>query len=50
MYSVKDHEEYSYSDLRDFILKESDEDPANSNNVILIHSGISRSKNKFGGN
>jgi len=47
---IKDHEEYSYSDLRDFILKESDEDPGNSNNVILIHSGISRSKNKFGGN
>lgn len=47
---IKDHEEYSYNDLRDFILKDSDEDPGNSNNVILIHSGISRSKNKFGGN
>lgn len=47
---IKNHDEYSYDDLRDFILKESDEDPNNSNNVILIHSGISRSKSDFGGN
>lgn len=47
---IKNHEEYSYNDLRDFILKDTDEDPANSNNVILIHSGISRSKSDFGGN
>lgn len=47
---IKDHVEYSYSDLRDFILKNTDEDPDNSNNVILIHSGISRSKSQFGGN
>lgn len=47
---IKGHTEYSYSDLRDFILKNTDEDPNNPSNVILIHSGISRSKNDFGGN
>lgn len=47
---IDDHDEYSYSNLRDFILPESDEDPNNNNNVILIHSGISRDKDKFGGN
>lgn len=47
---IKDHEEYSYNDLRDFILKETDEDPENANNVLLIHSGISRDKDQFGGN
>ncbi len=46
---IKDHVEWSYSDLRDFILKESDEDPNNHNNVILIYSGISRPKSDFGG-
>ncbi len=47
---IKDHDAPSYNDLRDFILKESDEDPANPNNVILIYSGISRDKDLFGGN
>ena len=47
---IDDHNEYSYNALRDYILKESDEDPDNSNNVILIYSGISRSKDDFGGN
>ena len=47
---IKNHDAPSYNDLRDFILKESDEDPNNSNNVLLIYSGISRSKNAFGGN
>jgi len=47
---IDDHKEYSYNALRDYILKESDEDPDNSNNVILIYSGISRSKSDFGGN
>ena len=47
---IKDHFEYSYADLRDFILKDTDEDPDNSNNVILIYSGISRDKADFGGN
>ena len=46
---IKDHVEYSYSDLRDFILPDSDEDPDNSNNVILIYTGISRAKSNFGG-
>ena len=46
---IDNHVEYSYSDLRDFILRESDEDPQNSNNVILIYSGISRDKDAFGG-
>jgi len=46
---IDDHDEYSYNALRDYILKESDEDPDNSSNVILIHSGISRSKSDFGG-
>lgn len=47
---IDNHQEYSYNNLRDYLLKESDEDPNNSDNVILIHSGISRAKNKFGGN
>ncbi len=47
---IDNHDEYSYNDLRDFILKNTDEDPDNSSNVILIYSGISRSKNDFGGN
>jgi len=46
---IDNHDEYSYNDLRDFILKNTDEDPDNSSNVILIYSGISRSKNDFGG-
>jgi len=46
---IKDHDAPSYNDLRDFILKESDEDPDNPNNVILIYSGISRDKDAFGG-
>ncbi len=46
---IDDHVEYSYSDLRDFILLESDEDPDNSNNVILLYSGFSRGKDEFGG-
>jgi endonuclease I len=47
---IDDHDEPSYNDLRDFILKESDEDPNNPNNVILLYSGISRPKSMFGGN
>ena len=46
---IKGHIEYSYNDLRDFILPESDEDPDNSNNLILIYTGISRAKSDFGG-
>ena len=47
---IDNHKEYSYNDLRDFILKNTDEDPDNSSNVILIYTGISRSKSDFGGN
>jgi len=46
---IDNHDEPSYEDLRDFILKESDEDPDNPNNVILLYSGISRPKSMFGG-
>lgn len=47
---IKDHQEFTYNDLRDFILEDTDEDPNNPDNVILIHSGISRPKSQFGGN
>ena len=47
---IDNHDEPSYDDLRDFILKASDEDPENPNNVILLYSGISRPKSMFGGN
>ena len=46
---IDDHEEYSYDDLRDFILAETDEDPSNSNNIILLYTGRSQNKNTFGG-
>jgi len=45
---IKGHTEHSYAELWG-ILSDSDEDPNNSNNVILIYSGISRAKNKHGG-
>ena len=47
---IDDHVEYSYNDLRDFLLPESDEDPDNSDNVIILYSGFSRAKDDFGGN
>jgi len=47
---IDEHDAPSYNDLRDFILPESDEDPANSNNVILLYTGRSQAKNTFGGN
>lgn len=47
---IDNHEEYSYDDLRDFILRETDEDPDNSNNVILLYTGRSQAKSTFGGN
>jgi len=46
---IKDHTEYSYNDLRDFILKDTDEDPDNPNNVILLYTGRSQAKSTFGG-
>lgn len=47
---IDDHDEPSYSDLRDFILPASDEDPQNPDNVILLYTGRSQAKNTFGGN
>lgn len=46
---IDEHDEPSYSDLRDYILPESDEDPDNSNNVILLYTGRSQDKDTFGG-
>lgn len=46
---IDDHEEYSYDDLRDFILENTDEDPNNPNNVILLYTGRSQPKSTFGG-
>ncbi len=46
---IDNHREYSYNNLRDFVLKETDEDPANPDNVILLYTGRSQSKNSFGG-
>ena len=46
---IDGHTEYSYNDLRDFILKNTDEDPDNSNNVILLYTGRSQAKSTFGG-
>jgi len=46
---INDHIEYSYNDLRDFILMETDEDPDNPDNIILLYTGRSQNKNTFGG-
>jgi len=46
---IDDHTEYSYTNLRDFILEETDEDPNNSSNIILLYTGRSQNKNTFGG-
>ncbi len=46
---IDNHNEYSYNDLRDFILRNTDEDPNNSNNVILLYTGRSQAKSTFGG-
>jgi endonuclease I len=46
---IDNHDEPSYDDLRDYILPESDEDPQNSNNVILLYTGRSQAKSTFGG-
>ncbi len=46
---IDDHIPFSYDDLRDFILKETDEDPDDPDHIILIYSGISRDKEDFGG-
>ncbi|ALV50305.1 endonuclease I family protein [Streptomyces althioticus] len=46
---VSDQTKLSYSAVWD-ALKETDEDPSNSGNVILLYSGVSRSKSANGGN
>ncbi|MEJ2593753.1 MAG: endonuclease [bacterium] len=46
---IDDHTPFSYDDLRDFILKETDEDPDDPDHIILLYSGISRDKDDFGG-
>jgi endonuclease I len=46
---IKNHTEYPYSQT-DEILRETDEDPANPNNVILVYTGRSQAKSTFGGN
>ncbi len=46
---IDNHVEFSYNDLRDFILKNTDEDPNNSSNVMLLYTGRSQGKNTFGG-
>lgn len=45
---ISGHTELNYDDLP-YVLKQSDEDPANSNNVILLYTGRSQSKSTFGG-
>ncbi len=46
---IKGHTQYSYGNLWD-ILSDTDEDPANPNNVILIYTGWSYPKSNHGGN
>src|SRR5699024_7370862 len=45
---IDDHHELSYSEVWD-ALRITDEDPNNPNNVILLYSGESRSKDRNGG-
>ena len=46
---IKGHTQYGYGDLWD-ILSDTDEDPNNPNNVILIYTGWSYPKSNHGGN
>ncbi|QUG40574.1 endonuclease [Psychrobacillus sp. INOP01] len=46
---IDDHTQLSYDQVWE-ALRETDEDPNNTNNVILFYSGVSRSKNANGGN
>ncbi|MEB2356242.1 endonuclease [Bacillus pumilus] len=46
---IDDHKQLSYSQVWD-ALKKTDEDPKNPNNVLLLYSGVSRSKQANGGN
>lgn len=45
---ISDHTELSYNAVKT-ALKNTDEDPNNPNNVILLYKGTSQSKNSFGG-
>lgn len=45
---IKDHVEFSYSQVWD-ALKDTDQDPKNSNNVILLYTGRSQGKSTNGG-
>lgn len=45
---IRGHTTYSYDDLK-VLLKETDEDPNNSNNIILLYTGRSQDKATFGG-
>ena len=45
---IKNHTEYSYSTVKE-ILKDTDEDPTDTSNVILLYTGWSRPKDSFGG-
>jgi endonuclease I len=45
---IKGHTTFSYNTIKE-ILKETDEDPANPSNVILLYTGRSQNKNTFGG-
>jgi endonuclease I len=45
---IKNHTEYPYNQT-DELLMETDEDPNNSNNVILLYKGTSQAKSTFGG-
>ncbi|MBN1338312.1 MAG: endonuclease [Bacteroidales bacterium] len=45
---IDNHVEFSYDDVKD-ILQETDEDPQNFNNVILLYTGRSQAKSTFGG-
>jgi len=46
---IDGHIEFSYNALRDSILPNTDEDPNNPNNVILLYTGTSIPKSEFGG-
>ena len=46
---IKDHNEFSYSSTKN-ILKLSDEDPNNADNIILVYKGSSINKNDFASN
>ena len=46
---IKNHNEFSYSSAKQ-ILKDSDQDPNNTNNVMLVYKGISIPKSSFASN